>query len=453
MRVEVIMPRMGQGMEEGTILRWLIPIGGVVKRGDPLIEIESDKATVEIEAFANGRLAEIVVREGDVAPIGTVLAYIEAVERVPSAPDPAPPDLAILEEEVPQKELVSPPVNGERRGASISPVARRVAQEHGLDPDALTGTGKSGRITKDDVHSAVSAQAVPTAEGTTRLDVSPVARRLAREHDLDLRLIVGSAPDGRIIKRDIVSALATAPNDAPRVMQPSAQPVNRLPLSRLRRIAAKRMTESKQQIPHFYLTLDVQMDRALLLRESLTQRGKRVSINDLVLKGVSLALAEHPALNATYAGDDLILNPAINLAVAVAVGEKGHPEGLITPVIHGCQALTLVQIAGRASEIASLARNGKLTPDDLSGATFTVSNLGMFGIRHFQAIINPSQVAIMAVGSLQKWAIFDDQDRATPAHMMTVTLSADHRATDGAQAARFLATFKAVIEDAFVLAE
>lgn len=453
MRVEVIMPRMGQSMEEGTILNWLQPLGAVVKRGDPLIEIESDKATVEIEAFATGRLAEILVQPGDAAPIGAILAYIEVEERAIRPREPVLPTTPV--QNVGQPEA--------RRPSVVSPVARRVAQEHGFDPATLAGTGPGGRVTKEDVQTAVTAS-IDTAQASSalslkpgRLDISPLARRLARENNIDLRLIVGSAPNGRIIKRDIVSMLA-APDTAvlaapslPNAGQPGG--VVRMPLSRLQRIAAKRMVESKQQIPHFYLTLDVRMERSLLLRESLNRRGKRVSINDLVLKATALALAAYPSLNAVYEGNDLLLNEAVNLAFAVAVGDKTRSEGLTTPVIHGCQALTLVEIAGRAGELAAKARDSKLTPDQLSGATFTVSNLGMFGIRQFQAIINPPQVAILAVGALQKLAVFDDQDRVTPAQQMTVTLSADHRATDGAEAAGFLATFKEVIEDAFVLAE
>lgn len=445
MRVEVIMPRMGQGMEEGTILKWLKPVGSVVKRGDALLEIESDKATVEIEAFASGRLAEIMVQEGSAASIGAILAYIEAEERAIPPLDPAPTPTV--------------PMQDEARRPPVSPVARRLAQEHGFDATMLTGSGSNKRVTKDDVQIAISAQvqarginASPAQDSPARLDVSPIARRLASENQLELRSIVGSAPNGRIIKRDILAALA-APHTA---SSPTAEPVrvaNWTPLSRLRRIAARRMTESKQQIPHFYLTLDVQMNRALLLRESLSKRGKRVSINDLVLKAAALALGGYPSLNATYADEGLVHNSAINLAVAVAIGDKTRPEGLITPVIHGCDSLTLVEIAGRGSELAAKARDGKLHPDELGGATFTVSNLGMFGIRQFQAIINPPQVAILAVGAVQRLAVFDAQDRVTPSQQMTVTLSADHRATDGAEAAGFLAAFKELIEDAFVLAE
>lgn len=437
MRTKVIMPRMGQGMEEGVILKWLKPVGAAVKRGDALIEIESDKATVEIEAFANGRLVEIVVPEGSTALIGTVLGFIEAEVAAPQPEAPAQRTAA------PQP--ASAPAPRDNSVSAVSPVAQRLAQEHGLDLATVAGTGPGGRITKSDVEAAIAARRAPSP--AARLDVSPLARRLAREYGLNLREITGSAPNGRIIKRDIDAAHAKA------LAAPAPVDPKRHTLSKLRRIAAGRMVESKTSIPHFYLTLDIDMDRALLLRESLKKRGHAVSLNDLVLKAAALALAEYPTLNATYAGDDLHVHESLNLAIAVAVGERAHPDGLITPVVHSCQALKLVEIAERSTQVAARARDGKLKPDDLDGGTFTVSNLGMFGIRQFQAIINPPQVAILAVGALQKLAVFDAQDRVVPVQRMTVTLSADHRATDGAEAAGFLSVLKNVLEDAFVLAE
>ncbi len=432
MRVEVTMPRMGQSMEEGTILNWLKTAGATIKRGEPLFEIESDKATVEVEALTTGKLAEIIVPAGTTVPVGSVVAFIEAEERIPvTAPSALPPEP--VGETAPRRQ-------------PISPVARRVAQEHGLDPAAISGSGRGGRIVKDDVQATVAQrESVPAKSG--RLDVSPVARKLARQHQLDLRQIVGSAPNGRIVKRDILAAVVA------HTQAPSISPERRVPLTRLRRIAAGRMAESKATIPHFYLTLDIAMGRALELRESLKRRGQTVSINDLILKATALALTEYPTLNATYADGDLILNEHVNLAVAVAVGDRARPEGLTTPVIYGCQALKLTEIAAQAAALATRARENKLKPDDLSGGTFTVSNLGMYGIRQFQAIINPPQVAILAVGALQKVAIFDADDRVRPVQRLTVTLSADHRATDGAEAASFLNVLQTALEDAFVLVE
>jgi len=423
---------MGQSMEEGTILNWLKTAGATVKRGEPLFEIESDKATVEVEAFASGQLAEIIVPAGTAVPVGAVLAVIESQERIavaaPATPTP------------------EPVVEAAPRRPAISPVARRVAQEHGLDPAAISGSGRGGRIVKDDVQSSVTQRdTVPTKP--LRLDVSPVARQLARQHQLDLTQIVGSAPNGRIIKRDILAAVVA------QAQTPSLATERRVPLTRLRRIAAGRMAASKATIPHFYLTLDIDMGRALELRESLKRRGQTVSINDLILKATSLALTEYPTLNATFADGELILNEHINLAVAVAVGDRARPEGLTTPVVHDCGTLRLTEIAAQAAVLAGRARENKLKPDDLSGGTFTVSNLGMYGIRQFQAIINPPQVAILAIGALQKVAVFDADDRVRPVQRLTVTLSADHRATDGAEAASFLNVLQTMLEDAFVLVE
>lgn len=456
MRVEVTMPRMGQGMEEGVILSWLKGVGATVKRGDPLIEIESDKATVEIEAFATGRLAEITVAVGEKAPIGAILGFIEVEERASQAvAAPTPP---------PEQPTPEPPASNGRgdKQAAVSPVAQRLAQEHGLDLAAVKGSGPGGRIVREDVAAAVSQRTpmIALTAKPARLDVSPVARKLAGENGLDLYQLQGSAPNGRIIKRDIVAALAVqqaAPLIAPVetatasiAISPSEQ---RQPLSRMRRIAATRMTESKTKIPHFYLTLDVDMARAMALRESLKKRGKMVSVNDLLLKAVALTLAEYPTLNATYAGDDLILHPHVNLAIAVALGDRKHPDGLITPVVQGCEQLKLTEIAERAAALAGRARENKLKPDDLGGGTFTVSNLGMFGIRQFEAIINPPQVAILAAGALSRVPVFDEADRVVARQQLSVTLSADHRATDGAEAAGFLSTFKDMLEDGFVLAE
>jgi pyruvate dehydrogenase E2 component (dihydrolipoamide acetyltransferase) len=323
----------------------------------------------------------------------------------------------------------------------------------------ITGSGPNGRITKDDVNAAVQrAAAVPSA-APRRLDVSPVARRLAREHALDLHGIAGSAPNGRIIRRDIEQALAERAAVMAQPQMQAAVPehstVTRQPLGRLRRIAAERMAESKRTIPHFYLALDVDMARALDLRESLKRRGSVVSINDLVLRAVALALGQVPALNARYDDHALVLNPAINLAVAVAVGDgtDASSQGLVTPVVHGCEALSLHELAARAAERIAQARAGRLRPQDLADATFTVSNLGMFGIRQFQAIVNPPQVGILAVGAMQRVPVFDAYDRVTAAQRITLTLSADHRATDGAEAAAFLAAVRGALEDGYMLAE
>ena len=450
MRVEVIMPRMGQGMEEGVILSWLKPVGADVKRGDPLIEIESDKATVEIEAFANGKLAQIVIPAGATAPIGAVLGYIESTENLERI---AAPPIQANQPVKASQALVN-------RAIAASPVAQRLAQEHGLDLKLVTGTGPGGRIIKEDVEAAVkqspSIQVAQIAQKAVRLDVSPVARKLARDNGIELATLTGSAPNGRIIKRDIMAALDLR-QSVPIIDQSVAVQTDRqsartvINLSKARRAAAGRMVESKTTIPHFYLTMDVDMGRALQLRESLKKRGRSVSVNDLILKATALALVEYPSLNATYDGDSLIANEHINLAIAVALGEKAHPDGLITPVIHNCEVLSLAGLGQRSADVAQRARTGKLKLDELSGATFTVSNLGMFGIRQFQAIINPPQVAILAVGAVQKIAVFDEQDRITPRQQVSVTLSADHRVTDGAEAAGFLGVFKDALEDAFRL--
>lgn len=404
MRVEVKMPRMGQSMEEGVILKWLKSPGDVVTRGEPLVEIETDKASVEIESFASGTLTEILVSEGQIVPIGTLIAIIE--DHQPSA------GVTVTSPEIPPK-------------------AKTV--------------------------SASSQQSAPPAPETKvkppRPKASPLARRLAQEHGIDLLKLAGTGPGGRIGKEDIHRWLAerqqaAAASAIPTVStQPSAV---RVPLSKLKQTTARRMVDSKASVPHFYVSMDIEMSRALELRVSLKTRGYQVSVNDLILKATALSLAHYPSLNATFHGDFIEQHTDVNLAIAVALGDD-QSEGLLTPVISRCQALSLIEIAAAAKEAAQRARAGRLRPEDLEGGTFTVSNLGMFGVKHFEAIVNPPHAAILAVGAIRRIPVFDEHDRVIPAQMLTATVSADHRVTDGAEVARFLETLKQTLEDAFPL--
>ncbi len=393
MRKEVTMPRMGQSMDEGRVLRWFKEVGAEVKRGEAIAEIETDKAVVEVEAFVTGTLVEIVVAEGELVPIGTVIAFIDD-----GRPEPEP---------TPALSTTAPPEPSE------SPAP-----------------------------SAAAGQEVRAPRGE-RINVSPVARRLAEEHGIDLAQVKGTGPGGRIGKADVEAYLAQR-ESVPTT--PEAEGVKRVPLSKIRQTTAHRMTESKATAPHFYVSIDIEMSRALALRDSLKARGQEVSINDLILKATTLALAGYPNLNATFAGDELHLYPHINLAVAVALD-----EGLITPVIHNCESLSLAELAAAAKEVIERARMGRLRPEDLDGGTFTVSNLGAFGVKHFEAILNPPQAAILAVGTVRRVPAFDAHDRVIPAQLLTATVSADHRVTDGAEVARFLQKLKDILEDGFGL--
>ncbi|MDR7507850.1 MAG: dihydrolipoamide acetyltransferase family protein, partial [Armatimonadota bacterium] len=372
--------------------------GEPVARGDPLAEIETDKVNVDIEAEEAGVLLQILVEEGQSAPVGAPIAIIGAAgEEIPTAAArPSPPAAAPAPAPAPAAPSPAPPVPAGARAERVkaSPLARKLAEEHGIDLTQVRGTGPGGRITREDVEAAIAAAARPAAP-------APAA-------DYEV-----------------------------------------LPLTRIRQTIARRMTESTQQAPHFYITMEVVMDEALRLRQHLNQAlgaTPPVSVNDLVLKAVALALRAHPALNSALVEGAIRRYRRVNLAVAVAL-----PEGLIAPVVHDCDRLSLTEIAARTTELGERARSGRLRPEDYEGGTFTVSNLGMFGdVDSFAAIINPPHAGILAVGrALPRPVVRDGQ--IVPATTMKVTLSADHRVTDGAEAARFLAEVKRLLENPLLL--
>jgi pyruvate dehydrogenase E2 component (dihydrolipoamide acetyltransferase) len=391
MRKEVTMPRMGQSMDEGRVLHWLKEMGSEVKRGEVIAEIETDKAVVEMEAFVTGRLVEIVVPEGELVPTGTVIAYIDD-----GRPEPEP--------------------------ASSTPTSAKLPET--VAPPAIVEGAK------------------PT-QRAERINASPVAKRLAEEHGIDLAQVKGTGPDGRIGKADVEAWLEVQRKDVPTSVP---EEIKRVSLSKIKQTTARRMQGSKTTAPHFYVSMDIEMSQALALRDWLKARGRQVSINDLILKATALALTKYPHLNATFAGDELNVHPHVNLAVAVDLD-----DGLITPVIHHCESRSLAEIATAAKQLVERARSGRLRPDDLEGGTFTVSNLGMFGVKHFEAIINPPQAAILTAGAVRRVPVFDTSDRVVPAQLLTATVSADHRVTDGAEVARFLQELKATLEAGFIL--
>jgi pyruvate dehydrogenase E2 component (dihydrolipoamide acetyltransferase) len=440
MRKEVTMPRMGQSMDEGRVLHWLKEIGAEVKRGEAIAEIETDKAVVEMEAFVTGTLVEIVVPEGELVPTGTVIAYIddgrhepEPTAATPSLSKPAepPPPSAVAEAEKPARAVTR---------INASPVAKRLADELGIVLDQVAGTGPGGRIGKADVERYSDQR---KAERPPRVNASPVAKRLADERGVDLTQVKGTGPGGRIGKADVEAWLEAQREDVP---TPETEGVKRVSLSKIKQTTARRMTESKATAPHFYVSMDIEMSQALALRDWLIAQGQEVSINDLILKATALALTRYPHLNATFAGDELHVHPHVNLAVAVALD-----DGLITPIIHNCESLSLAEMATAAKQVVERARAGRLHPEDLDGGTFTVSNLGMFGIKHFEAIVNPPQAAILTAGVVRRVPVFDASDRVVPTQLLTATVSADHRVTDGAEVAQFLQELKAALEAGFIL--
>ncbi len=402
---EVVMPKMGYDMTEGTIVRWRKEEGDEVARGEVIAEVETTKVTVEVEAYTGGVLRKILVSEGQTVPVGHVIAVIADRDE----------PIAGVEEKAPVAEKAAPVATGAPRGEA--------------------------------------AVAVKAGDGASRIAASPIARRIAREQGVDLQLIRGTGPGGRIVKEDVESFVARKPVEAPR---PAPTPVAAAPaaaphdlpyeerdLSRIRQTMARRMAESKSSAPHFYVTSDIDMTQALKLRKGLnelTGEGARISVTDMLVKGAAKTLQDFPEANASFAEGKLRIYRRINIGIAVALD-----QGLVTPVIPDCDKKPLRQIAQEAKELVERARTGRLRPEDFTPGTFTISNLGMFDVDEFVAIINPPEAAILAVGSVIPRPVVVDSE-VKVADRMRVTLSADHRVLDGATAARFLQRFKVLLE-------
>jgi pyruvate dehydrogenase E2 component (dihydrolipoamide acetyltransferase) len=424
MTIQVLMPALSPTMTEGKLAKWLKREGEAIASGDVIAEIETDKATMEVEAVDEGVLGKILVPEGSEgvavnAPIAILLtegedaSALAQAQTAPAAPAPGTP-------------------------AGVAPAPAGAATP------------------------APTAQPVARADGQ-RIFASPLARRLAAEGGLDLAGVTGSGPHGRIVKRDVEAALAAPKAAPPPPPKPAAEPApakpapapavegmaayDEVPHSTMRKVIAKRLSESKRDIPHYYLTIDCNLDAVLDLRAKLNARSPdgagafKLSINDFLIRAVALALKAYPEANSAWTDDALRLFKTVDIAVAVAT-----PNGLITPVVRNADAKGLASIAGEVRDLAERARAGKLKPEDYQGGTFTVSNLGMYGIREFSAIINPPQSCLLAVGAAEKRPIVKDGALAV-ATMATCTLSADHRSVDGAKGAEFLAIFKRLVED------
>jgi pyruvate dehydrogenase E2 component (dihydrolipoamide acetyltransferase) len=403
MATEVKLPRLGQGMESGTIVKWLKSEGEKVEKGEPLYELDTDKVTQEVEADASGVLLKIAVAEGEVA-VGKTIAVIgeqgEAVEV------------------------------GEDEQEEGSPArAREQERERGRE-------ASSGQVTEIKQ---------PPQSGNGRIKASPLARRIARERGIDLQNVAGTGPDGRVVAEDVERAAATGAPTAPSLVPPPlvSQDVEVEQLSSMRKTIARRLTEA-WQAPVFQLGITVDMERALEVRKRLVELnadGAKPTVSDLLTKVCAMALMRHRAVNALYKGDAIELHPTANIGIAVAI-----PNGLVVPVIQSCERKTIAEIAAARAELVDRARGGKLQQGDLDGGTFTISNLGMFGIERFIAVLNPPQAAILAVGSTEeKPVVADGQVVARP--RMEVTLTCDHRAIDGATGAQFLGDVKAFLEE------
>lgn len=478
MATEITMPKLGFDMEEGAISSWLKGVGDTVKKGEAIAEVETDKATVEMESPADGALIEILVEPGDRVPVGTVVGRIGEPGEAPAeaappparaaAPEEAPPSAPAPADEAqvtpaeaeraPEPAPEAPPEEAERVRAS--PVARRLAEERGVDLTQIKGTGPGGRITREDVESHLTAARAGAPKPPGGVSASPAARRIAEERGIDLVQVEGTGPGGRIVVADVERFQpAAAPPPAPTPAAPAAPAPRPLPtvpvqpvgaaeeveLTRMRRRIAEVMTASKAPVPHFYVTIAIDMDQALAEREkmnaALADEGIKLSVNDLIVKAAALALRKYPNINASFAGDKIIHHGEINVGIAVAL-----EAGLITVVIRNADQKTLSQISQETRAKAGRAREGRLQPDDIGGNTFTISNLGMYGVEDFIAIITPPEAAILAVGAAQKQPVVRD-DQIVIGQIMRATISADHRVTDGAEAAEFMVEFKRLLEN------
>ncbi len=424
---EVVMPRLSDSMEEGTVLQWLKQVGDEVAVGDELVEIETDKANMAYESDVAGTLAEILVQEGETVPIGTPIAMVGE-----------------------GSEVVDRDGEGTERSAA-GPVA---AGDPPPPPVAEASSG-AGPPTAPPADAAINAS--PAANGGGRPKASPVARRVAKEKGLDLYELQGSGPGGRIVKADVERAGASeTPVSAPPAAAAAPAPetakgtVSYEDPSKLQSTVARRMAESKATAPHFYLEAEIDMSRLVSARTQIkagaTEGAVVPSFNDMVVKACALALREHPRANGAYRDGRFELYARVNVGVAVAA-----KDALVVPTIFDADQKSLRQIATDSRALAQRVRNGQITPPELSGATFTVSNLGMFGIDSFAAVINPPQAAILAVGAITERPVIRDGQH-TSAHLMRVNLACDHRILYGAPAAEFLARIRTLLEEPLALA-
>jgi pyruvate dehydrogenase E2 component (dihydrolipoamide acetyltransferase) len=431
------MPKLEMAQETATVIEWLKQEGDHVEKGEPLLTVETDKVTVDIESPGSGILAGIRVAPQGVVPVTEVIAYIlQPGEALPE--EPAPTEEKAGAEPPPPSEAPSTP------SVEATPVAQRLAEFHGVDLSTVTGTGSGGRITKADVEAALETPVSEPPPDQVRADkvrATPAARRIARERGVGLVAVTGSGPRGRVQAADVL-AFTPAPAAAP---EPAAEVV---PLQGIRRTIAERMTASYQTAPHITLTVRVDMTafeetRAQLNAKAEASGQPRVSATALIVKAVAWALKRHPWLNSTLREEDeeIHLLPEINVGVAVAL-----EEGLIVPVVSQADRKSVAEIAAEVNDLVTRAREGQLTPSDVAGGTFTVSNLGPFGIEQFTAIINPPQAAILAVGATRPEVVADEEGQIAVRPIMRMTLSADHRIVDGAVAAHFLTDLREALE-------
>ncbi|MCC6299183.1 MAG: 2-oxo acid dehydrogenase subunit E2 [Anaerolineales bacterium] len=404
------MPKLGFDMAEGTLVRWVKQVGENINKGDVLAEIETDKATVEVESSAAGVVLQLIVNQGDVVPVNAPIAVVG--------------------------------VAGEK--VNVASPSKVESQKSADEKPAVQSQGKS-----DSVSSTVSTpQAPPIVHGlSSEVKASPLAKKIARDKNLDLANIQGTGPNGRVVRKDVEAALAGGTQSAVRSTMPSFVPVSHddetVQLTKLRQAIARRMTESKTSVPHFYVSHEYKMDAVMAMRKQVNEylpEDQKLSVNDFIVKAVALALREFPNLNATFAGDKVVRHGAVNVGVAVAV-----TGGLLTVVNKNTDQLPLRQISADVKQKVARARDGKVKPDDIEGSTFSISNLGMYDVENFIAIVNPPEAAILAVGSARQVPVVENGEIKI-GWRMKATVSVDHRVSDGAEAAQFMQSLAKFLE-------
>lgn len=412
---EVIMPKMGDGMEEGTLLEWIKKDGDKVKSGEVIGSIQTDKATLEFEATTSGILSGFLIQPGETVPVGTVIGVI-------------------------LKDGESLPADWGKGGASSS-------------------SASSAPATATAPEAALAAAVAPVVADDVRVKASPLAKKIAADKGIDLRTIAGSGPGGRIVQKDLeglVSGSTPAPvaapvaPAAPAAKAPAAPTINFTPgedqviqLNRIRQITAKRTQESKSQVPHFYVTVEVDVEKILELRRMFEEEESgKVSINDFVVKASALALRDMPEVNASFQGTTLLAHGGVHIGIAVAL-----PDGLTVPVVHNADQKSLRHISNEVRSLAKGARDGNLGLDKLTGSTFAISNMGMLDVDNFLAIVNQPNSAILAIASVRKKVVVNDQDEIEVRNRMNITCSCDHRVMDGAIGAKFINAIKSYLEN------
>lgn len=480
MSIKILMPALSPTMTEGNLAKWHVKEGDQVNPGDVIAEIETDKATMEVESIDEGIVGKILVAEGTEAvpvneTIGILLEDGEDASAADVAPAAAPAPATPAEKSEAATPAAAPQAAAPVSGGDVkaSPLARRIAEQAGVDLGAVQGSGAHGKVVRSDVEAAMSGSAGTAKSGSVdisatgalppavdadgnRLFASPLARRMAAQAGIELSGVKGSGPDGRIVKRDIDDAVAQgiAKPTQPEASTGGAAAEELAPargdtsevvkLSTMRKVIAQRMTESKTQVPHFYLTMDCELDELLKVRKALNaaQEDVKISVNDFVIRACAMGLMEVPAANVAYEGEGVMRQfHTADISVAVAI-----PGGLITPIVKAAEQKGFKQISADMKDLATRARDGKLAPEEYQGGSFSVSNLGMFGVKQFDAVINPPQACILAVGAGEQRPVVKDGE-IVPATVMSCTLSVDHRVVDGAIGAELLAAIKRYIEN------